>query len=411
VKPRVLVATTSKWYPTARLAMALAKAGFIVKAVCPSGHPMFKTNTVQERYRFRGLLPLTSFAEAIEKAQADLIISGDDLATQYLHRLHAREGRKGKAGAAICALIERSFGSPESFPIAYSRIALMKIAGEEGVRIPETAAITTIKGLREWVKQFGLPAVLKADGTNGGEGVRIVRTSQEAEREFHALQAPPLLARAVKRTLLDQDAALLRSAILRQRFVISTQTFVPGSEATSAVACWNGDVIASLHFEVLNKKSAAGYSTVVRLIESAEMTAAGEKIARRLKLSGLYGFDFMLETATRNAYLIEMNPRSTQVGHLTLGPGRDIPAAVFSAVSGRIIQVSPAITEKDTIALFPQEWLRDSASPYLHSAYHDVPWEEPELIRACIRSRKKPQPWRVQRGPLGALKAVGAPRT
>jgi biotin carboxylase len=124
----------------------------------------------------------------------------------------------------------------------------------------------------------------------------------------------------------------------------------------------------------------------------------------------LYGFDFMLEAGTRNAYLIEINPRSTQVGHLGLGAGRDIPAALFSAVAGQTIQISPAVTEKDTIALFPQEWIRDSASPYLRSAYHDVPWEEPELVRACIRSRKKRQPWRVQRGALRRLSAVGAPR-
>jgi carbamoylphosphate synthase large subunit len=411
VKPKVLVATTYQWYPTARMAMALAKAGFTVEAVCPSRHPMFKTSAVQKRYHFYGLLPIASLGEAIKKAKPDLIVSGDDLATKYLHSLHAQESRNENSGTATCALIERSLGSPESFPIAYSRIALMNLAREEGIRIPDTAAITTIEGLQKWLGRFGLPAVLKADGTNGGQGVRIVRTSQEAEKEFRALQAPPLLARAAKRTLLDQDAALLRPAILRQKFVMSAQTFIAGTEATSAVACWNGNVIAGLHFEVVNKKSIAGYSTVVRLIESAEMIATAEKIARRLNLSGLYGFDFMLQQGSRDAYLIEMNPRSTQVGHLALGVGRDIPAAIFSAVSGTTLHVSQPVTDKNTIALFPQEWLRDSASPYLRTAYHDVPWEEPDLIRDCIRSRKKQPAWSVQRSPLSALRAVGAPRT
>jgi glutathione synthase/RimK-type ligase-like ATP-grasp enzyme len=410
VKPKVLVATTHQWYPTARMAMALAKAGFTVEAVCPSRHPMFKTSAVEKRYPFHGLLPITSLSDAIRKARPDLIVSGDDLATKYLHSLHAQESRKGKTETATCALIERSLGSPESFPIAYSRIALMNLAREEGIRVPETTAITTVEGFREWSARFGLPAVLKADGTNGGEGVRIVRTTQEAEKEFRSLQAPPLLARAAKRTLLDQDAALLRPAILRQEFVMSAQSFIPGTEATSAVACWDGNVIAGLYFEVVNKKSVAGYSTVVRLIESAEMMAAAEKIARRLQLSGLYGFDFMLEAETRDAYLIEMNPRSTQVGHLALGPGRDIPSAMFSAVSGRTVPVSQPVTEKNMIALFPQEWLRDSGSPYLRTAYHDVPWEEPELIRACIRSRKKQLAWSVQRSPARALRAAGAPR-
>jgi hypothetical protein len=410
VKPKVLVATTYQWYPTARMAMALAKAGFTVEAVCPSRHPMFKTGAVQKRYPFYGLLPITSLGDAIKKAKPDLIVSGDDLATKYLHSLHAQESRNGKSAAATCALIARSLGSPESFRVANSRIALMNLAREEGIRVPDTAAVITTETLREWIGRFGLPAVLKADGTNGGEGVRIVRTAQEAEKEFRALQAPPLLARAAKRTLLDQDAALLRPAILRQKFVMSAQTFIAGTEATSAIACWNGKVIAGLHFEVVNKKSVAGYSTVVRLIESAEMRAAAEKIAGRLNLSGLYGFDFMLQAETSDAYLIEMNPRSTQVGHLALGPGRDIPAALFSALSGGTVHVSQPVTEKNTIALFPQEWLRDSASPYLRTAYHDVPWEEPELIRDCIRSRKKQPAWSVQRSPVRALRAAGAPR-
>jgi len=138
--------------------------------------------------------------------------------------------------------------------------------------------------------------------------------------------------------------------------------------------------------------------------------SAAEKIARRLNLSGLCGLDFMLEAATGHAYLIEINPRSTQVGHLSLGPGRDIPAALFAAVTGQEPHTAAPLTTNDTIALFPQEWIRDSASPYLRSAYHDVPWEEPELIRACIQARKKQQNWGKKDSDVRTLSAVEAPR-
>jgi carbamoylphosphate synthase large subunit len=410
VKPTVLVATTSQWYPTARLAMALAKAGFVVKAVCPSRHPMLKTKAVRERYSYHGLLPTWSFANAIKAAKPDLVIPGDDLATRHLHRLYAQESSKGNVKSAISSLIERSLGAPESFPIAHSRTAFMDIAREEGVRVPETAAVQNARQFPEWVGRFGLPAVLKANGTSGGDGVRIVRTLQEADDAFRALYAPPVLARAVKRTLFDQDSALLRRAVLRERSTLSIQSFVPGNDATSAVACWNGKVLANLYFEVVQKRYSAGPSTVVRMIENAEMIAATEKMVRRMNLSGLYGFDFMLETGTRNAYLIEINPRSTQVGHLALGAGRDIPAALCSAVSGEPVRVSSPITEKDTIALFPQEWIRDSASPYLRSAYHDVPWEEPELIRDCIGAREKQRSWLSRKDTIGALSTAEAPR-
>jgi len=227
---------------------------------------------------------------------------------------------------------------------------------------------------------------------------------------LRALQAPPLFARAMKRALLDGDTTLVWPSLLRRRSLVNAQSFVAGREATSAVACWKGEVLASLHFEVINKGVSSGPATVLRRTENAEMSAASEKMVRRLNLSGLHGFDFMLESQTGNAYLIEINPRSTQVGHLTLGPGRDIPAALYSAVSGQPVHPAAKITDDDTFALFPQEWIRDPASAFLQSAYHDVPWDKPELIRVCVRARKKQDAWYSQQHRLQAFSAARLPR-
>jgi hypothetical protein len=191
---------------------------------------------------------------------------------------------------------------------------------------------------------------------------------------------------------------------------VNAQTFVAGREATSATACWKGEVLAGLHFEVINKEGWSGPATVLRLIENAEMSAAANKMARRLNLSGLHGFDFMLEPQTGNAHLIEINPRSTQVGHLTLGLGRDLPAALYSAVSGQVVGPAPKLTEDDTFALFPQEWIRDPTSEFLQSAYHDVPWDKPELIRACVRARRKQDAWYSQQNRLQAFSLARLPR-
>ena len=206
----------------------------------------------------------------------------------------------------------------------------------------------------------GFPTVLKANGTSGGDGVKVVNTVEEAERAFRKLQAPPLMARAIKRAVIDQDPTLVWPSLFRRRFVVNAQAFVAGREATSAIACWQGKVLASLHFEVLKKTGATGHATVLRLIEHPEMTAAAEKVARRFKLSGLHGLDFMLEAHTGNA-LIEINPRTTQVGHLALGLERDLPAALYAALTGKDVQAAAKVTENDTIAL-SQEWARDPKS-------------------------------------------------
>jgi len=117
--------------------MALANAGYTVKAVCPSDHPLCKTSAAQETYIYRGLMPLMSFSEAIVMAKPDLIVPGDDLAVQHLHELYYREKRNGSAGAKTCALIERSIGVAESFPVVYSRSQFMHLAEEEGIRAPK----------------------------------------------------------------------------------------------------------------------------------------------------------------------------------------------------------------------------------------------------------------------------------
>jgi hypothetical protein len=396
-RPVVLIAATGRWFPTARLGMALASAGFAVEAICPTGHPLNKIRAVGQRHDYHALAPLTSFATAITAAKPDLIVPSDDLATQHLQDLCLGKHLHGEDGAVTRALIERSIGPATNFPLTRSRTAFLKLAQQEGIRVPRTEVIKNADELRGLVVEMGLPVMLKADATSSGEGIEVVRTLGEAERTFRRLQAPPTFVRAVGRALVNRDLRFLCPAILRSRYVMNAQVHIQGRDATSTVACWKGSVLAALHFEVLNKRSPTGSSTVLRLVEKREMSNTIERLADRLDLSGLYGFDFVLESGTGNAYLIEMNPRATQVSHLTLGPGRDIPAALYAAVSGKEVQEAPKLTESDTIALFPQEWIRNPASTYLRTSFHDIPWQEPELIRVCVHKRWSGEAWYSRR--------------
>lgn len=389
MKPIILVVATSRWFPTARLVMALHNAGCVVDAVCPTEHPLGLTRAARQVYSYAGLTPLRSISAAIAISKPDLVIPGDDLAARHLHHLHRKKSLDHRFGAETCALLQRSLGCAESFAVVDDRPTFIRIAEEENVRVPKTGVIANVEGVRQWVSQAGCPVVLKANGTSGGYGVRIANSVEEAESAFVGLHAPPLLARAAKRALVDRDKSLIWPSLARHHQVVSAQTFVHGREATSTVACWNGKVLAALHFEVVKMRYNAGPASVMRLIDNPEISSAVEKMVRRLKLSGLQGFDFMIEAATGQAYLIEINPRTTQVGHLSLGPGRDLSAALCAAVSGTEIRPAPTATTNDTIALFPQEWMRDPASSYLKSAYHDVPWEEPRLLRACIQQGQK----------------------
>jgi hypothetical protein len=108
------------------------------------------------------------------------------------------------------------------------------------------------------------------------------------------------------------------------------------------------------------------------------MAAAARSICSHYMLSGLHGFDFIIEKGSGAAKLIEINPRATQIAHLNLGPGRDLAAAVFEALSGDRANWRPQI-QSEQISLFPGEWWRDSQSSYVKSTLHDVPRDDPEL--------------------------------
>jgi hypothetical protein len=393
LNPTLLIVSSSRWFPIARLAIAFSQAGCRVEAVCSARDPLAKTGVVEYLHPYSGVAPLRSLRNAIVAAQPDFLVPGDDLSVQHLHSLFASEKSRGLAGIAICDLIERSFGAAGSFSSISDRAEFIRMAKEEGVRVPENGLLRTVEELRAWFTRMGFPAVLKINGTTGGEGVRVVRSLGEAEETFEALSAPPLLARAAKRLLVKRDRSMLWRSVTRRRSVVNVQSFISGREATSAVACWQGRVLAGVHFEVLHKAHAFGPATVIRRIEHPEMIQAAEKIVRRLHLSGLHGLDYMIENGTEKAYLIEINPRATQVGHLSFGRSHDLPAALLAAVTGQAVAAEKMSTVNDTVALFPQEWMRDPRSPWLSSAHHDVPWEAPELLRACLRRRPKRINW------------------
>ncbi len=144
------------------------------------------------------------------------------------------------------------------------------------------------------------------------------------------------------------------------------QRFISGKPATSAIACRDGQVLAAIHMDVVQMHGETGHASVIRRVDCAEMDRAARLIAARFKLSGLHGLDYMRDG--EGVHLLEINPRATQICHLTLGEGRDLPAALLDA-QGTRGPVSPS----DLIALFPQEWKRDAGSAYLtRCAFRDV---------------------------------------
>ena len=154
---------------------------------------------------------------------------------------------------------------------------------------------------------------------------------------------------------------------------MSVQGYIDGWPANIGVACWQGEVLASVCAELVATTSATGPSTVARIIRNGEMEEAARRVVGALGLSGTIGFDFMIEAATGDAYLIEMNPRNTPICAVRLGAGRDLAEALVARIAGRAERERPPRTERDIVVFFPDTWREYLANHFLRSGYHDVP--------------------------------------
>ena len=349
----VLLFSTMPWPFPAQLAGAFAACGARVEALSPAHGKLARSRHVARHHDWHLLTPRTGLQRALDAGHPDLVIPCDDMAMEVwlAHR--------GEA------------------PI--SRQDFLSRAAAAGASVAETCPIEAACDLDAAIAQLGLPLAVKSDATWGGDGVAIVHTREEARAAFTSFQPsrPRNLARAIRR----KRAYFLSRALFPVKPKITAQRFVNGAPATSALACWQGAVVAAHHFDVMQSSGATGPASVVTRTDCPQMRAAAAAVAKAFDLSGLVGLDYVRDAQGRVA-LLEMNARAVPTSHLALAD--DLAFALLAAVG---LKATPRArtTDKTHIALFPREWLRDPLSPWLKDAFHDVPWDDPAVVRACAR--------------------------
>lgn len=397
-QPRVLLVSTMPWMFSARLAAAFHSLGFQVHAVCRRGHPIRSLTRPIVFHRLGWLTEARSIEAAIEASGADVIVPCDDPAVRTLHGLH-RHSRQSR----IRGLIENSLGDPAGFLAAERRSTLIHLARSMGLLVPRSEIVAEPRALSATAARIGYPCVLKRDLTWSGYGTEMVSAESGLQKAWSRSVGTMAGLRAVRAAIRDRRPLTIADWLARGR--VEVQEFVPGAPANRAVVCREGKVIAGLSVEALHTAYPGGPASVVRVIENAEMKETVEAVVGKLGLSGFCGFDFLLSSSGR-ASLLELNPRATPVAHLPVADGTHLPSAFYRVMTGAdpITQV-PAIPG-DLIALFPTEWRRDSDSPFLATAYHDVPYGEPALVSAGLKGRRDGA---NTLGPSAHVPAIGQP--
>ena len=321
---------------------------------------------------------MQSLYEAITSSKPNILVPCDDVVVWQMHELcRTRED--------IRPLIELSLGAATAYETVSSRGKFMKIVEELQLRAPRTGEIASAADLKDWFSKRSASGVLKLDWTSAGKGVRIVHSLSEAEEALAEMtRQPHSMGIALGRWLLNQDPlALWKWKHYRQQLV-TMQEFVPGRPANTLMACQDGNVLALVTVEVLVAHDVTGSALVVRLVENREIRTAAERIAKRLQLSGFHGLDFVLEEGTGHAYLIELNPRCTQLAHLQVGHQGDLAGALSRAFTSAPLREDQVPIFQKTVAFFPEAVMSDPMCPFVETAYVDVPWGQSRLVQELI---------------------------
>ncbi|MEV0269364.1 thioesterase domain-containing protein [Hamadaea sp. NPDC050747] len=343
---RPMILSTMRWFAAARLAHALTEAGFEVSACRPRGHVLEVIDGLVADCRLNRLWRRRSLVAAIRRAQPDIILPDDERALALLRRLH---DSVKMTDPALAALVGRSLGDTAQWTSVTSRSELAATAKSLGVTAPETAVVVDRRQLDDWT----VPYALKTDGSWGGRGVAFVRTPDDVRSAWRSVAHPPSLPRALKRLLVNFEAAPFAAWLRRVRPVVNAQRFIEGREGIVTAACFEGQATAVVCLEVVAATEPRGPAAVIRVIDHPQLASAARVLVERFGLTGFCGFDFMI-TESGEAYLLEVNARVTPTCHLLVEGAAPV---------GR------------TLALFP-------ASPHSSdSDVVDVPRRIPALVR------------------------------
>lgn len=397
--PRLLFVALDNYLGIERLPGAMGALGADCAIISPPGFYPLASRFMRHWYPLPAhrrlwlgvLLVRRRLERAVADYNPDLLIPLDDIASQYLRVF----GRSSAPTAELRALIARSFGAPEGYAAVCSRTATMEAARRIGIRVPAHVTSREPPELLGWAAQQGYPVVLKAEMSCGGNGVTIARDPLELSAalvRFYGGSPRRRLRRAATRAFW-QAAGLVETASAPPLL----QKLVPGVPAMRTISAWRGAVLGGASFvaERVNPEP-TGSSTLINHIDNAEMAEAARRFVAAKGCSGFLSFDFILDRATGQATLLEINARPIATTHLGRLFGQDPCAPLLARVAGTTEPpVTPLEAETRLIALFPKELMREPRGPDRLSepwVLHDVPYDDPALVRLHLAELRQRQP-------------------
>ncbi|HYO98085.1 MAG TPA: ATP-grasp domain-containing protein [Polyangiaceae bacterium] len=364
--PHALILSLSNWFGAARLPRALQRAGFRVTTLSFPGLLIQRAGFINEALLLDDALPtealIESVLQALDRASPDIVIPTDDASVVVLQAA-AAVARQGSGSDRLSSLLDDSLGDSRHHATVRSRKPLAALAAKLGLNAPRHAVVHDERQAVDFAATHGYPVVLKTEESFAGLGVSICKDEAELKAALLRLAGAP--------------GAPLAQGVL-------AQAFVAGRTAMRVVVAWRGQVLGGLSAIKLETwPGSTGPSCVVELIEHPQMQATAQRLIEALGFSGFASLDFILG-GQGGAELIELNPRPTPISHLGERFGSCLFRPLHGALTGTPSPAPAPLGLPSKVALFPQEWVRNADSPHFVDGFHDVPWDQPDLVDAYV---------------------------
>ena len=341
---------------------ALVRAGATVGVVTTADNALAHSRFVAKRWLLAPK-PMTgaSIAEGMQTAHdawaPDLIIPAEDEVVWLLQRIILGESRVSVSDALL-GVLRRSIANPDHFAVLRAKSRLDQAAAASSVDMAPQLAKPSPEQALAFAREHGFPVLIKPDAGWGGHGIHLCTNETE------------LTTALVTASASRQPGALQRA--------YSVQKFIHGEPAAIGLAARDGRLLGAIAYAKHRTTTAHGPTTVARRLQRPDMVAAAERLVHYFGYTGFGGIDFVIESHSDRAWMIEFNARPSPICARGQWMGVDLAAKLVADMDGK--PVPPDGDGADLMAFFPQEWYRDARSPFLHSAYHDVPWDDPHLM-------------------------------
>ncbi len=378
-RPTLLLVTFASTYNApARMPRELQRAGFEVVLLSPSGSLCAKSRFVDRVHSMpaeqSGSDWIEALAELAQATRASLLLPGDDIVVQVFMQivLQAVPGVRPAVQAELAALIRRSLGDPAGYLNSINKGLLSRRARELGLPVPPGDCVAEASAAVQIAERVGYPVIVRPCLGWANMGVRVCANAAD-----------------VRAAMAEQPEPSAWVPMGPERALV--QRLIRGRPINRAALAWQGREVAGFCRSRLRPPpEATGAGTVSRNLVLPEVAALNRRLLAGIGASGFVATEYRQDAETGTPYVIELNRRMVPATHTGALVGVDLAAALAAVLEGRdwTGAADLAAENERTLALFPQEWLRDQSSPDLRAFPTDAPWDDPPLFQAMLALRR-----------------------